>query len=179
ARLSALDEQLAARRDAQVRVTWPGAEARCWREGLYLQRPLAELPAGWQVDWDGQAVLETPLGWLSMRLERRRAGGRSGERGCYRVRARQGGEVLRLAGRGRRDLKRLLQEAGLPPWRRQALLVVWDGDVVAAVFDPRVAAVLTCSAGYWAEDCSCGVEGSSAAEGSCAEDGAVSCRGID
>lgn len=152
ARLSALDEQLAARRDAQVQVTWPGAEARCWRESLYLQRPLADLPAGWWVDWDGLAVLETPLGGLAVRLGRRPAGAPSGgERAHYRVQPRQGGEVLRLAGRGRRDLKRLLQEAGLPPWRRQALLVVWDGDVVAAVLDPLRADVVACAASYWAE----------------------------
>jgi len=178
ARLSALDEQLHARSDAQVQVAWPGAEARCWREELYLQRPLADLPADWQVAWDGRAVLETPLGWRSMQLERRLEAGRSGKRGGYRVRARQGGEVLHLAGRGRRDLKRLLQEVGLPPWRRQALLVVWDGEVVAAVFDPLEEAVLACSAGYWAEDRVCGAEGPYAeegAEGSCAEDGA----GID
>ncbi|SDF79997.1 tRNA(Ile)-lysidine synthase [Onishia taeanensis] len=151
ARLRALEAQLTARRDAQVQVSWPGAEARCWRERLYLQRPLADLPAGWQVDWDGQAVLETPLGELALRLARCPAGGLSGESARYRVRARQGGEVLRLAERGRRDLKRLLQEASLPPWRRQGLLVVWDGDTVAAVLDPQQPGVVACAAGYWAE----------------------------
>ena len=60
---------------------------------------------------------------------------RLGRAAHYRVRPRQGGEVLRLAGRGRRDLKRLLQEAGSATLAAR-LLVVWDGDVVAAVFDP-------------------------------------------
>lgn len=142
-RLSALDEQLTAQRDAQVHVAWPGAEARCWREVLYLQPPAVDLPVGWQAEWDGQARLTSPLGQHGMRLE--------GGSGYYQVRPRQGGEVLRLVQRGRRDLKRLLQEAGLPPWQRQALLVVWDADRVAAVFEPRAPAVLAASQGYSAK----------------------------
>ncbi|WP_192035436.1 tRNA lysidine(34) synthetase TilS [Halomonas sp. YLGW01] len=144
ARLATLDEQLNARRDAQVQVAWPGGEARCWREALYLQCPVPGLPAGWQVEWDGRSALDTPQGRLKVRLD----GGPCREEGGYRLRPRQGGETLRLAGRGRRDLKRLLQEAGLPPWRRQALLVVWDGEAVAAVLDPGRAGVLIAAEGY-------------------------------
>ncbi len=36
---------------------------------------------------------------------------------------RQPGDVMRLADRGRRDLKRLLQEADIPPWQRHQLRV--------------------------------------------------------
>ena len=54
---------------------------------------------------------------------------------------RQGGEVLDVPGRGRRDLKRLLQEQGVPEFARSRLpLLVCNGELVAA------AEVLDCMA---------------------------------
>lgn len=56
---------------------------------------------------------------------------------------RQGGEVLDVPGRGRRDLKRLLQEAGVPEFIRPRLpLLKRDGQVVAVAnlrLDPSAA----------------------------------------
>jgi tRNA(Ile)-lysidine synthase len=50
------------------------------------------------------------------------------------VRPRAGGERIRLAGdRPRQTLKRLLQDAGVPPWQRDALPLVFCGDALAAV----------------------------------------------
>ncbi|KAB0548400.1 tRNA lysidine(34) synthetase TilS [Pseudomonas argentinensis] len=55
---------------------------------------------------------------------------------------RQGGEVLNVPGRGRRDLKRLLQEAGVPEFIRPRLpLLRRDGQVVAVAnlpLDPAI-----------------------------------------
>ncbi|TFH88363.1 tRNA lysidine(34) synthetase TilS [Billgrantia azerbaijanica] len=130
-RLDSLLAQLAARPDAAVRVAWPGGEARVWRGGLYLRVPGEALPAGWQVAWDGQAPLATPLGTLAVRLVRR-----DGERGSLRVAMRRGGERLRLPGRGTRDLKRLLQEREVPPWERERLLVAWHDERPVAVLAP-------------------------------------------
>lgn len=45
-RLETLLDQLSAGRDAQVRVIWPGAEARIWRRCLYLLPALVDLPPG-------------------------------------------------------------------------------------------------------------------------------------
>ena len=53
--------------------------------------------------------------------------------GALRVRYRQGGEVLRLAGRGRRDLKRLLNEAGVPGFLRGRLPLLYRGEELLAV----------------------------------------------
>ena len=47
-----------------------------------------------------------------------------------------GGEVLVLPGRGRRDLKRLLQERALPPWERERLIVVMAGERCLGVLQP-------------------------------------------
>lgn len=127
-RLATLEAQLQGRTDAEVHVGWPGGEARRWRGRLFLMAPARVLDDGWQTMWCGQAVLPTPLG----RLQRGLAPA-MGQPVSLQVCARRGGEVFQLAGRGRRDLKRLLQERGLPPWQRKQLLVVWhDGVAVAA-----------------------------------------------
>jgi tRNA(Ile)-lysidine synthase len=53
--------------------------------------------------------------------------------GALQVRYRQGGEVLRLAGRGRRDLKRLLNEAGVPAFLRSRMPLLYRGEELLAV----------------------------------------------
>lgn len=127
-RLATLESQLSSRGDAEVLISWPGGEARLWRGRLFLMAPAQALDSHWQAEWDGLQTLSTPLGKLQRRLAPD-----TGQAVRLQVCARRGGEVLRLTGRGQRDLKRLLQELGLPPWQRKQLLVVWhDGAVVAA-----------------------------------------------
>lgn len=53
--------------------------------------------------------------------------------GVLQVRYRQGGEVMQLAGRGQRDLKRLLNERGVPGFARSRLPLVFQGDQLLAV----------------------------------------------
>ena len=50
------------------------------------------------------------------------------------VRFRRGGEKIRLPGRkGRHALKKLFQEAGIPPWERESMPLVYLDDKLAAV----------------------------------------------
>lgn len=128
-RLATLLDQLSAREDAEVRVGWPGAEARCWRGNLWLMSDslaVFDRPR----DWDGRSALVSA--WGEHRLVPCSA---SGEPATLRLRPRQGGERLRLLQRGQRDLKRLLQELGVPPWRRQAVAVIWHGQTPVAALD--------------------------------------------
>jgi len=53
--------------------------------------------------------------------------------GPLSVRYRQGGEVLALAGRGHRDLKRLLNEKGVPSFVRDRLPLLYQGEQLLAV----------------------------------------------
>ncbi|MEA2118650.1 tRNA lysidine(34) synthetase TilS [Halovibrio sp. HP20-50] len=143
-RLESLLDQLTAKADAEVCVEWPGAQARLWRQRLYLMAPLQTLPP-WSVSWDGQAPLETPLGPLGWQVAPSQAGTqdfRSTQR--LQVTWRQGGEVMQLVGRGRRDLKRLLQEAEVPPWERGRLVVISQADACIGVVRPP--AQLLCQA---------------------------------
>ncbi|MFC0268780.1 tRNA lysidine(34) synthetase TilS [Kushneria aurantia] len=134
ARMAELLRQLAAaRHDATPCIAWPGVEAHLWRGHLYLEAPPAPPFADWQREWDGVAPLMTPCGAVNVRLL---SDNGTGCPGRLTVRPRCGGEHLRLAGRGRRDVKRVLQEAGVPPWRRAQVLVVYAGDEVVALLGP-------------------------------------------
>jgi tRNA(Ile)-lysidine synthetase-like protein len=92
------------------------------------QRASTFAPTPWQFD----AALELPCG----RLDARRTN-RQGLRGALtrvEVRPRRGGERLRPAGRdGSRTVKRLLQEARVPPWLRAAYPLIYVDDRLAAV----------------------------------------------
>ena len=133
-RLESLLDQLQAKSDAAVCIEWPGAQARLWRQRLYLMAPLKPLPA-WEARWDGQAPLETPIGPLGWQVSTLKMPSQPSSQ-PLRVTWRQGGEVIRLAERGRRDVKRLLQEAEVPPWERGRLVVIMQASVCLGVVAP-------------------------------------------
>jgi tRNA(Ile)-lysidine synthase len=57
------------------------------------------------------------------------------------VKARRGGEKMRLPGRkGHHALKKLFQEAGIPPWEREAIPLVYLDGKLAAVGDLWISA---------------------------------------
>jgi tRNA(Ile)-lysidine synthase len=120
-------------------VHWPGATVYRYRDCLSAAaagpQPLSWAPLSW--DLSGPLVIETArvrlravpargLGLALARLE-----------GCaLNVRPRRGGEVCALPGRGHRHkLKKLLQDAGIPPWERARLPLLYAGDALAAVSD--------------------------------------------
>ncbi|MFP4264052.1 MAG: tRNA lysidine(34) synthetase TilS, partial [Halomonas sp.] len=142
-RLESLLAQQAARPDAVPRVAWPGGEGLRWRGHLYLMAPPPALPEAWGLEWDGRAPLPTPLGSCPVAL----AGPKEGEK-PLRVAPRRGGERLRLAGRGSRDLRRLLQELEVPPWVRGRLAVVWAGEAPVALLDPLAGRWLALAEGW-------------------------------
>ncbi len=79
------------------------------------------------VSWpDPQNSLELP-GNGQVRLT-----GRAPE-GPLVIRYRQGGEIIDVPGRGRRDLKRLLNESGLPGFVRDRLPLLYQGEQLLAV----------------------------------------------
>ncbi|WP_298839643.1 tRNA lysidine(34) synthetase TilS [uncultured Salinicola sp.] len=130
-RLTELERQVSvAGGDRLPAIAWAGGEARIWRHHLFLMAPLAAIDLDWQRFWDGQGPLETPWGRHSWEL---RSSSHDAARPMLRVGLRRGGETMRLAGRGARDIKRLFQEAGIPPWQRDRLPLVWQGGELVAV----------------------------------------------
>jgi len=87
------------------------------------------LPKDWRASWDGRTPLNTPVGKINFQLLHQK--NTSNTR--FILRARQGGEILRQAKRGQRDVKRLLQELQLPPWQRNQLIFIWQNESLIAV----------------------------------------------
>ena len=67
--------------------------------------------------------------------------------GPLEVRYRQGGEILEVPGRGRRDLKRLLNESGLPGFVRGRLPLLYQGEQLLGV--PRLAGLWPAPSDDW------------------------------
>ena len=128
-----LDEVLDARADAEPRVHWHGAEVRRYRDDLYALAPLAPPPAGAEPDWGPGDILALAGGRLSATAVRGE-GLRLAPGVRLRVRLRQGGEQIRLPGREHHHaVKQLLQEAGVPPWERERLPLLYLGEELVVV----------------------------------------------
>ncbi|SFX21995.1 tRNA lysidine(34) synthetase TilS [Marinospirillum alkaliphilum] len=143
-----LERLCCARNDASPLLGWGEGdcrtEARRFRQRLFiaLASHFQPLPTDWQVDWDGQTPLWLPDGRclsLQLRPETSSLLPDTSHPIKLTVRSRQGGESIKLAQRGQRDVKRLLQELNLPPWQRQQLPFIWHQDQLVAVSDLLVA----------------------------------------
>jgi tRNA(Ile)-lysidine synthase len=122
---------------ARVEFAHDGAVLRVYRGELRLER-LARAAADFgPVRWTGQRRIALPALGGEMRFEHVRGAGvaLAKLRGrSVQLRVRRGGERLQPdARRPRRTLKNLFQEAGLPPWQRDRLpLLFCDDDLVWA-----------------------------------------------
>ncbi len=125
---------LAAGVDRMPLVSWPGVELRRYRGRLYAMVPRSSPPAaGVRLVWRPDEVLRLPHGTLRARQTRGK-GLRLSESAMLEVRFRQGGERCCPDGRthGQR-LKKLFQEAGIPPWERSRIPLIYSGGELAAV----------------------------------------------
>ena len=123
--------------DRQPCVRWPGVEVRRYRELLHALPPLHLPPLDWSADFTGEPLaLPAAAGTLRLvALEMHAPPPRLADPAT--VRFRRGGESLRLSGGAHtRELRDLLQEAGVPPWERSRLPLVFDaGGALLAVAD--------------------------------------------
>jgi tRNA(Ile)-lysidine synthase len=130
---------LQAQDDRTPWVRWEGFEVRRHRGLLYGGAPLVEFSAPeTELSWDMRSPLTLPAGLGVLRAEPVRGVGLAVEKFPEppRVGFRRGGETLQLAGHvHRRDLKKLLQEAGVLPWWRDRVPLLRVGRRLAAVGD--------------------------------------------
>lgn len=123
--------------DSSARFNWNGARIQRWRDLLHAGRIDAPLPMDWSCAWDGASPLALPTG-DALALH-----GAGGFDAPLRVHARHGGERIRLPGRVHSHaLKHLLQDAGVPPWRRARMPLLSDGDELLAAGDAIASARL-------------------------------------
>lgn len=141
---------ICAAEDAQPLVQWPGAEARRYRDALFVMPPLPVFDASVEFAWDLSVPLALP-GLGRLRAQVTRGSGVAAEHlwgKTLRVRFRRGGERLCVAGRkGHHSLKKLFQEAGVPPWQRQRIPLLFLDDELVAVCGYWVASAFAVSAG--------------------------------
>jgi tRNA(Ile)-lysidine synthase len=133
--LGELRRALDARDDAAVVVSWPGAEARIFRRRLYLGTP-----AGGQPPEFGRVDASLVFRFAQGELRLVSADGygipdrwaRSG----LEVGFRRGGERFRPRGsRHHKTLKHWFQEAGIVPWMRSTVPLLYHDDELVAVAD--------------------------------------------
>jgi tRNA(Ile)-lysidine synthase len=99
--------------------------------------PLPALPdPSWQQDWDGEGLLHLPNGLGDYQLSKQQGGldPQCLQGHVLTIRLRRGGERLRLPGHDHHaSLKTLLQQAGIPPWQRARLPLLYIDGVLAQV----------------------------------------------
>lgn len=130
------DEVMGAGPESEPVVSWPGGEARRYRDALFIRSPLPVHDAALRQSWDVQHGLSIPsLGELrAERVEGQGISTRLLDGRTVDIRFRQGGEELRPAGRqGHHLLKKLFQEAGVPPWQRDRIPLLYVDDQLLAV----------------------------------------------
>lgn len=113
---------------------WPGGTVRRYRGWLSVEsaRGGAEDPVGGQ-QWMPDSDLRLAHGWLRVNAA---VGGLHPERLPVQgltVALRGGGERCRPADRPTRPVKKLFQEAGIPPWQRDGWPLLMVGEAIAAV----------------------------------------------
>lgn len=148
--LQQIEAALAAAQDRNPWVRWGGAQVRRYRQYLYALPALVQPAMQREYLWQMEGAVWPPLelaGIGHLRMERvYGAGIRPAmlEAAALLVRFRQGGERWRPQGRAHsQELKKLLQEAGIPPWERERLPLLYQQPAgEAAPAEPPLLAVV-------------------------------------
>jgi tRNA(Ile)-lysidine synthase len=123
-------------------VSWPGVGVWRYRDRL-VALPAHGLPdPGLETDWVLAQPIDVPgIGRLLAQPSTAPDVPRLRAIDNLRVRLRRGGEILQLPGRNHHHaLKKLIQAAGIPPWERPRLPLLYAGERLAAVADRWVCA---------------------------------------
>ncbi len=126
-------------RTRHAAIRWPGVEVRRYRDELTALPARAAPDSHLRVTWNPPEPLIIAGTGLALHAESVCGVGLSQQRirqAPLTIRLRQGGERCLLSRRGHHhSLKKLLQEAGVPPWERERLPLIYVGDELAAVSD--------------------------------------------
>jgi tRNA(Ile)-lysidine synthase len=133
---------LIAREDRLPCVEWDDVEVRRHRGLLYCMRQRPPFEPADPLTWNVSQVLELPAQLGRLRAQRDASGGlaTARARGELQVHFRRGGEELQPAGDPHhRKLKKLLQDAGVLPWWRDRVPLIYAGEQLVAVGDLWIA----------------------------------------
>ena len=138
---SIVTDLIPAREDAQPIVQWTGAEIRRYRDKVYVLPAVTEHVGSTPVPMTGD-TLQLGHGMGELWLESGAGTGlaESIVAAGLEVRFRKGGEELKLSGQSHtKKLKKLLQDAGVVPWMRECLPLLYSGGELVAVADLWIA----------------------------------------
>jgi tRNA(Ile)-lysidine synthase len=117
-------------RGARTLVEHEGKRLRVYRGRLCVE-PAAPQVAFAPLRWRGERRLAIPALGGELRFRRARGQGIDARLTLLQVRLRSGGERLQPdPRRPRRTLKNLFQEAGVPPWQRDRLPLLFSGEAL-------------------------------------------------
>jgi tRNA(Ile)-lysidine synthase len=144
-----IHQVIAARDDADPSLELQGFHLKRYRQRLVClpSSVLEPLHAAchWPADWERVSLSQGGQCWR--RSAKQGIAQRIWQQSTITLRPRQGGEKLKLPGRtGRHALKKLYQEAAIPPWERSIRPLVYIDDRLAAV------------AGLWVDEWACGMD---------------------
>jgi tRNA(Ile)-lysidine synthase len=132
-----LRQLLSARGDRQVALGVAGLMLRRYRGEAWVELDRPAPDPSWEVPWQGERKLKLDdLGVCLVLLPVWGTGVSLAKltQAQVSIRLRQGGEKLKPScARPRRTLKHLLQEAGIPPWQRERLPLIYSGGQLVAV----------------------------------------------
>lgn len=138
-----IESVLPAAEDATPLVLWGNTEIRRYQDTLYVLKAVNSHEMHHVYAWDGEQPLYIEPLNLELRLEQSLGNGLHQDavvRGLT-IRFRQGGEQIRPRGRQHtHSLKKLMQEAGIPPWQRNRIPLIYIDHELA------------CVCGYWVAD---------------------------
>lgn len=118
-------EVLAAAPEAHPLLCWPGGEFRRYRQALHAGQPMPTLRENLCLDWDGQQPLVLPEGLGLMHCAVPQA-----MQICFGL----PGVRIKPAGQAHhRTLRQLCQQAGVPPWWRSRLPIIFVNRTVVSI----------------------------------------------
>ncbi len=148
AQLDNLLSQCYAAEDRQVLCAFAQWEVRRYQHELYCL-PQQRLQPLCHVDWDLTQQIHLP-GCGILTADHCQSAGLKLAGQHLQVRARQGGERIRLYGQAHhRDLKSLYQEWKIPPWQRAAIPLLYEEDELVAIAGYGYAASQRVNVGEW------------------------------
>ncbi len=127
-----LHDLLYAAEDRQPCIEWLGGRLRRYRDRLYADDSVDPEPLVGSIRWAGEPRLLLPGGILHADPAPQGLDPALAAEGLA-LGSRRPGEHCHPEGRGERSVKKLLQEAGIPPWLRDSWPILRRADVVAAI----------------------------------------------
>ena len=135
---------LHAKKDANPLLAWQGVQLRRFKNRLYIMPPLCDFDSSQVINWDMKNNLFIPALEIELQASEFNILLKAQNRQCdhtqITVRFRHGGETVFIDNKtGNLSLKKLLQDAQIPPWQRSRVpLIYLDDKLIHVCINPNL-----------------------------------------